>query len=138
MLNDFEDITTVEAAFKRAGRPLNIDLTGIPEDLRAVFRAFYELVVVTESLNMNSGLKWCPDYNLTNTVMDDKYLMVVDFWRKKFIYHGFHKSRSLLDLSHSKPLALRSLGVVEHFSKYFLNTYGKFMLTSIKDVDGVV
>lgn len=137
MLNEFENITTLEQAAERAGRPLDVNFDGIPEDLRAIFRAFYHQVIVTESLNMDNGKKWIPDESTTFNVMDDKFLMVVDFWKRKFGYHGFHKSRSLLDLSHSKVFALRSLDVVLHFSKYFLDVYGKFMLSSIKDLDKV-
>lgn len=126
--HEFQDITDLKAAFKAANRDETLDLSGIPEDLRNVFKAFYELIVVNEALNMAGNKKWIPDEEFPDSVPDDKYLLIIEKWKNKIKYHGNHRAKALLDLSHSKVFAYRSLSVVEHMAKYFLHVYGNFML----------
>lgn len=127
MLHNYEQITTLEQAFEYVGRRRELDLSAIPEDLHDIFRAFYDMIVVTEALND----KWTPDKN-KNTTMDEKYIMIADMYFDLMEYHGLHVSKSLVDISHSKVFALRTLGTTKHFGKYFLDVYKKFLLTPIK------
>lgn len=127
-MNDFANIKTVERAYSRAGRKPIHYFPGVPRELQSVFRAFYDLLVVTEALNMSDGKKWIPDTEFPAGVMDDKYLIVMEMFRKKVKYHGYHCAKSLVDLSHSRVFALRSLPVVEHFAKYFVKVHAEFML----------
>lgn len=118
----YTEITTIEQAFEATGKPATVDLAGIPISLQPAFKAFYEILVITEALNEG----WKPDTDKNNT-MDEKYIICLEIYHGEVQYHGFHVAKSIGDYSHARVLAYRSQPIVEHMAKYFMPYLQRFM-----------
>lgn len=128
-MKPFHDIKTIDEAFAKTKFPRHLDVYNLPESFRDVFTAFYELSVVIHVLNE----EWIPDTDKLTT-MDEKHIVVIEMYHEEMQYHGTHVAKSILDLSHSRVFAFRSLEVIEHFKNHFLYLYKNFMLTPINKV----
>lgn len=123
-----EKIKTFEDAAKATGRPLTIDLSSVPEDLREYFEGQYQMMVIAEALNEGWKPNWSDSeepkylpYFLYNT--DDK-----EGVSSGFVFYNVCYYYSRAGAGYGLRLCFRTRKLAKYAGKQFIDIWNKILL----------
>ena len=117
-----ESIKTVEDAFKATGMPATPEFSEVPEELRAYFKAVYEVVVITRALVGD----WKPDWTNWD---QPKWFPWFDMQSSgSFVFGDTYYDGSTANAGDASRLCFPTEELAEYAGRQFTDIYSNIIL----------
>jgi len=117
-----ESIKTVEDAFKATGMPATPEFSEVPEELRAYFKAVYEVVVITRALVGD----WKPDWTNWD---QPKWFPWFDMQSSgAFVFDDTDYATSIAGAGYASRLCFPTEELAEYAGRQFTDIYSNIIL----------